>query len=453
MKSVAAPGAVVDSLYSDFLERGLRYFLPGCQLELAGPATRNRPTLDFQSRPDGTLELDWFGHRYIFHHPHGTFSENQIRLVGAIASVLSARHRSIFNAASSATSLQLFRGLPEDRFVSAYLDPYPYLDENVLPATEDYLADAIEVLRESSLLTYENRRISTGVLLFGPGHDADHEPPPAESGSLKYTSALTSIKSFHRLCDGLQTLFLVNRDGYLVNLIDIRDWSSTAPEAELPAPSSNAYRPHCLATLHGGHICMVLTPNGEIKIFADGAQAFSFLSGRWRLTDVVEKFHEWRQSIGEPKLAERLFSAALNLAEDRRGGLFVVLEDAELTRHFVSASDLLEEACLPRADAFEGAAKNQIHYLLRHKRVLELAPALLETIARMDGSIVVDRESNLLAFGAILRNGVAGTCNQQLLEGGRTTAAVNASHFASVLKISEDGLVSFYKSGQLVWEI
>jgi hypothetical protein len=32
----------------------------------------------------------------------------------------------------------------------------------------------------------------------------------------------------------------------------------------------------------------VLTPNGEIKIFAEGAQVFSFPDGRWHLTDTHE---------------------------------------------------------------------------------------------------------------------------------------------------------------------
>jgi hypothetical protein len=43
--------------------------------------------------------------------------------------------------------------------------------------------------------------------------------------------------------------------------------------------------------------------------------------------------------------------------------------------------------------------------------------------------------------------------DDQILEGGRTTAAVGASRFGSVLKISEDGLVSHYKDGALVWEM
>jgi hypothetical protein len=37
-------------------------------------------------------------------------------------------------------------------------------------------------------------------------------------------------------------------------------------------------------------------------------------------------------------------------------------------------------------------------------------------------------------------------------EGARTTAAVTASRYGPVLKVSEDGLVTFYDGGK-VWDI
>ena len=443
-------------LYQEFFERGLRYFLPTARMEIAG-AANSRTTLDLVSRTDGKLALSWFGQEYILEHPRGSFTENEMRITVAVGNVLAARFRSFFNTTTAAATLALFRGLPEDRYISAFLDPFTYLDDTEIPSRPDYVADAIEVLRESSLLTFENRRISTGALLFGAGpkHHPDlcHKSPAPSPEAIPYTAQLTSIKSFHRLCDGIHTLFLVNRGGLLVDLVDVRDWTCVFNEADLPAPTASLYRAHCLATLQGGHICMVLTPNGEIKVMAHGTQIFNFLGGRWRLTDCVQKFDLWRENIGNAALAERLFSAALNLAEDRRGGLFVVLDDPKLARHFVPMGELLDTPLMPKVDPQEYGTKDQIHYLLRHKQILGMAPALLETIARMDGSLVMDRDSNLLAFGAILRNTRMAGADDQILEGGRTTAAVGASRFGSVLKISEDGLVSHYKDGALVWEI
>jgi hypothetical protein len=255
---------------------------------------------------------------------------------------------------------------------------------------------------------------------------------------------LVTIKSFHRLCDGLHTVFLVNAEGMLVDLVDMERFSKACANARLPAPSAAKYRPHSLATLEGGHICLVLTPNGEIKVFAGGVQVFHFLEGRWHLTDIIEKYHEFHVATGDPLLAERLFTAAMNLAESRRGGLFVVLNNAEAIRLLVASEDLLENTSAPKL------AKAQVHYLLSGKSVLELELEVLQSVARVDGGIVLDREGRLLAFGAILRHAGEPLAAQ---EGGRTTAAMHASRFGLALKISEDGIVSFYKNGGKVWEI
>jgi hypothetical protein len=197
---------------------------------------------------------------------------------------------------------------------------------------------------------------------------------------------------------------------------------------------------------------MILTPNGEMKIFANGLQVFRFWDGRWRLTDSERKYALWTAAVGDVKLAERLFGAALNLAEDRRGGLLVVLDNPNTARKLVSRTDLLS----PLPDHGEhpvAGTKDQLHYLLHRKRALDVSSAVLETVARIDGGIVLDRQSNLLAFGAILRHPDLADLHLDNIEGGRTTAAISASRFGSVLKISEDGLISFFQNGKCIWDI
>ena len=71
---------------------------------------------------------------------------------------------------------------------------------------------------------------------------------------------------------------LVDREGLMVELVDVAEWARPFADFELPVPSARRYEAHNRATLCGGHVCLVLTPNGEIKIFADGAQVFSFLA-------------------------------------------------------------------------------------------------------------------------------------------------------------------------------
>ena len=208
----------VNALYGELLERAVNYFLPECKLEVLEPVNTSDAEVKLDHQREGILELKWLGFRYKLFNQGKSFTENEKKLLKSIGNVLSTRYRLLFNADLAARSFHLFRGLPEDRYVSAFLDETPYTEGQMLIWKADRIADAIEVLRVSSLTTYENRRIATGVLLFGSQPDACHSLPPLPSGALRYTDALTSIRSFHRLCDGLQTVALVDRDGLLVEI-------------------------------------------------------------------------------------------------------------------------------------------------------------------------------------------------------------------------------------------
>jgi hypothetical protein len=236
----------------------------------------------------------------------------------------------------------------------------------------------------------------------------------------------------------------VDRDGLLVELVDVHEWAAPYTGLPLPVPTIERYAAHSRATLCGGHACLVLTPNGEIKIFADGRQVFSFLDGRWRLTDAREKYDVWRRALANAPAAERLFTVALSLADDRRGALFVVLDESTTAEDLVAPGDLLTEPT--RTPAAGG--KQQLHYLLRDVDLFRIAPAVLESIARIDGAIVADPSGRLLAFGAILRPPKAADPALIATEGGRTTAALSASRFGKVLMVSEDGRVSFFHIAQ-----
>jgi hypothetical protein len=438
----------IDRYYEELLTRGIQYFLPSSELTNVGRSEERTSQLRTQLR-NGGADLEWLGAKYSLVNQGKGFTENEHKLLKSIGKVLSTRYHLLFNAEVVARSSEIFSGLPEDHYVSGFLDPYVFAGAAKIAKVTDRVSEAIEVLRISALSTYEDRRISTGALLFGFQPDACHALPPQPTGALPYSSELTSIRSFHRICDGLRTVALVDREGLMVELVDVAEWARPFAELPLPVPSARRYEAHNRATLCGGHVCLVLTPNGEIKIFADGAQVFSFLDGRWHLTDAVEKYGIWERAVGNKELAYRLFSVALNLAEGRRGGLFVILDDPRRARELLSNHDLLHQ----QKDSAKIGSKNQLHYLLRSQRVTEISQPVLETIARIDGSIVLDCDGNLLAFGAILRHNPVAITADEVVEGSRTAAAIAASQFGNVLKVSEDGRLSFYKAGHCAWNL
>ncbi len=441
----------ISGLYGDLMENGIRYFFPGATLERLASGPERMPSLLGAVPSGGQVEFEWMGEGYSL-SASSKLSDHERRLLRSIGMVLSARYQLITNQALAAQSFQLFRGLPEDRYVSAFLDPSPHTSGEAVADVPDRIADAIEVLRTSSMSTYENRRIATGVLLFGSMPEPCHEPPQTPDWAMRYSHELTSIRSFHRLCDGLQTLALVDRDGLLAELIDVHEWAEPYRDMPLPVPTSTRYRDHCRATLCGGHICCILSPNGEVKIYSDGVPVFRFLDGKWRLVDARYRYEMWKNAIGHTELAERLFTVALNLTESRRGALFVVLDDPESARTLVSLPDLLEH--MNHEPALDGvSSKDQLHYLLRDKSVFDFPATVLENVARIDGAVVLTSKAQLLAFGAILHHQSSEEAINRPVEGGRTTAAIAASRYGTVLKISEDGMISMYRDGQCLWEM
>lgn len=439
----------VNSLYRDLLERAIRYFFPGCTLDQDVEAAADPAACEQSVAPDGATIIEWLGRHYRLADPP-RLTAHQQRLVAAILRVLSARYAVMRDLQFADQATNLFRGLPEDRYISAFLDPTPFQLLSDVDSHRDRVTDAIEVLRISSLSTYENRRIVSGTLLYGREGDSCHPLPAIPPGALQYEAPITSIRSFHRISDGFQTVSLVDPGGRLIELAEIESWARPFAGMKLPVPVAARYRDHCRATLCGGHTCLVLTPNGEIKVFAEGRQVFGFLGGRWRLTDSAEKYERWRIAMeGAEDLAELLFRVALDMAEERKGGLLVVLDEGQPVQMLLRDADLLTWDPDPESPV---RSKAHLHYLLRDRNVLDVSPVVLETVARMDGAIVVDRQGQLLSFGAILRTSIPGH-EADSIEGGRTLAALLASHHAAVLKISEDGLVSFFRQGKRVWDL
>jgi hypothetical protein len=374
------------------------------------------------------------------------FTAHEVRLARAIGTVLAIRYRAIFDPKQMLERGDLFRGAIEDRYISAFLDSA----DEASTGRADLTATALEVLRVAALSSYENRAISTGALLLAGDEDRPHRlNPPPDAIGYRYSPALTGIKSFYRMCDGLQTLFLVNRSGIVLDIVELARYAQ-ADTLDVPCPV--AYRAHALATVDNGNICVVLSPSHEIKVFASGVQVFSFRNARWHLLDMLAKYDMWETSLGDHALAERLFQTAIDLADAREGALFVVLRDPRAALPLlVAPADRLDSGQPTSRGVF---GRPQLLHMLRGRTAVELDPAVLAGLARTDGATVMDSSGRLLAIGAILLHTEPPEPHSSLaVEGARTTAAMAAGRFGAVLKVSEDGLITFYDNQERIWDI
>jgi hypothetical protein len=448
--------AAVADLFVGVFRRDLAAFYPSLQFAIDpdGPTSRNSavgPNFELLTDEEEGLRVDLFGDRYRLDlrvGPHHT--AHDLRMVRAIGAVLSLRYQHLFQINHS-SRLELYRCGSEDHYVAAFVEPWAYASTSSRPSR---IASTIHTLRTAALSTYENRRVSTGALLLGHDNPDQVAPPDA----LPYDVELTALKSIHRLCDGKRTLFLVDSAGKLVDVVDIARLAREIGSDDAPeVPCARDYTAHARATHGSGNLCLVLSPNQEIKLFANGSQAFAFAHGRWRILDPAHKYDVWSTAVGDPRLARVLFQTALDLAECRQGGLFVVVDDPETAvGKLIAPHDLLSDEIPdgPPAEFTPGdpLAKRALHYLARGRSVVDLDPTVLEAFAGLDGAIATDRSGRLLALGAILRQDASAPLTI-IVEGARTTAALIASRFGAVLKISEDGVVSCFLHGERAWDL
>ncbi len=443
------PVFAASALYDNLLQSALRQFFGRATFETEPiPSLSSDGRLAIEPTNDpSVLSVRWFGSRHVLHVPaRRPFTQHEVQLAKAIGSVLALRYRAIFDPRQMLERGDLFRGAIEDRYVGAFLDG----SEQGQPARADLVATALEVLRVAALSSYENRAISSGALLVASPNRRDG---PASASldvpTYRYSPALSGIKSFYRLSDGLRTLFLVNSDGMVLDIIEIARFAPTVP---LGVPCPEPYRPHAMATADNRQICIVLSPTHEIKVFARGVQMFSFRNAKWHLLDVQAKYEMWERAVGSAPLADRLFQTALDLADARQGALFVVLRDAPSALPLlVAPADQLD---LMHGRAGDVPDRQQLLHMLRGRNAVDLAPAVLAGLARADGATVMDTSGRLLAVGAILLHTEPPEPHSSLaVEGARTTAAMAAGRFGAVLKVSEDGLITFYDRQERIWDI
>ncbi len=450
------PALAVGALYDSFLQAALRQFLARATFE-------SEPMLSASS--DGRLAIEptddpcvmyvrWFGSRYGLRVPERRpFTTHEIRMARAIGSVLAARYHAILNPKAMVERGELFRGAIEDRYAGAFADGHPY-PAGTAVSRADRIASAIEVLRVAALSSYENRAISSGVLVLGPDGDT-RATTRVQPMSLEYSQSLTAVKSFFRLVDGLRTLFLAAHDGRLIDIVDVHQWSADrCGDDMLPAPVPSAYEAHARATLRGGHVCVVLSPSHEIKVFAEGAEILTFRHAHWHLLDVQAKFELWAEAVGQRSLATRLFQTALELSNARQGALFVVVrEPAQAIDTLVSPADRVDIGSTREARALARVpTRRDLLDLLTGRAITDLEPSVLAALASLDGATVTDATGALIAAGAILRTAGDVPQDDVIVEGARTTAALGASRFGPVLKVSEDGAMTFY-DGVRVWDL
>ncbi len=132
--------------------------------------------------------------------------------------------------------------------------------------------------------------------------------------------------------------------------------------------------------------------------------------------------------------------AAFMISTQPRGAILAIIDDPDDLDGIVSPKDRydLRNEIDPRAMRVE----TRLHHLIE---AADLDEETLVRLAGLDGATVVDRDGNLIAYGAIV------TSSDSQHEGARTAAAKTLSLTALVvLKVSVDGDITVFREGRAV---
>src|SRR6476661_4343035 len=193
------PVFAASALYDSLLQGALRQFFGRATFEtepIPSLSSDGRLAIEPTSDPS-VLSVRWFGSRHVLHVPaRRPFTAHEVRLARAIGTVLAARYRAIFDPKQMLERGDLFGGAIEDRYVGAFLDVSASTD--AFQSRADLISTAIDVLRVAALSSYENRAISSGVLMLEGDDDPVRPRRIASEHAYRYSQALTAIKSFYR---------------------------------------------------------------------------------------------------------------------------------------------------------------------------------------------------------------------------------------------------------------
>lgn len=136
--------------------------------------------------------------------------------------------------------------------------------------------------------------------------------------------------------------------------------------------------------------------------------------------------------------AERLTSVIKNMSQKNNGGLFIILPFDEN-----KSIDEIPEQLLSKTNKAQKLYKSILKTSDGNMNIKTCDLYLLQSIASIDGAVILDSLFDILSFGEIVNNQL--NSNSKSF-GARTTAALSASDFGLAIKISEDGDIDIFRN-------
>ncbi|MGK2905897.1 MAG: hypothetical protein ACSLFH_06060 [Desulfuromonadales bacterium] len=237
----------------------------------------------------------------------------------------------------------------------------------------------------------------------------------------------------YRFVDGYQALFVCD--------ISMNVKGTIRTGASGPGDSieqlSNRKTLSLLAKAGNDAFAVYVNKASEVEIVLDTDKLLLWRKGYWGIYD-PDIMHEFLSGKLEKRSIEHLAWSVYALSKARHGTVVLVADD-------MTDLDALRKGSVGGRDPLSRA-------LVRHVRGTKIGALKrsgeLSRILSSDGLTVINRKGELLDTGVIIDTS---RVSELVTGGGRTTAATAASHFGSVIKVSEDGPLELFRDGRSIY--
>lgn len=299
----------------------------------------------------------------------------------------------------------------------------------------------IQLLKNLSYQRYEGKPATTGFLVHRTTEPALRKTIKARSHTLiplqphqNVTPTFLDNPLAYRFVDGSDLFFIATIQMQVVGVLRT---SNNSVQTDIERLTQREL--FSLVRRSGsGAFAVTVNEVSEIEVMINPAKMLIRRKGAWAIFD-PDIFRFFLAGSIDNRAADDLIWTLYAVSKQRHGT--VVLIYAETPRRLAA----LKKGSVGGDDPIGRLLINQV----KGKTIDQLKQSgILLRILSSDGLTVLDNKGKLLETGFIIDTSHA---REMVTGGGRTTAAIAASYFGKVIKVSQDGPIELYQDGKLVY--
>ncbi|MDQ7833089.1 MAG: hypothetical protein RDU30_15275 [Desulfovibrionaceae bacterium] len=409
--------------FRGLMEKHLLPMLPGCSVTIVDKKSNKKNVV---SDCDGKTGLKLYPaclekhiiikKRQRFNNVEKAICRNFIRFMAAIDEVFGKEYQ------------QNVEDYVMSKVIAASCDVSGLLgtdNSSIYSETLQFISSVLRTFSEWSQQTYENQKIAVSVGI--------ERQRARKSVSFEEYSAYSFSKIFG---NGYDSLVVFSPSGIMLK------HESFGCNANILDEINSPIRFSLLANwTRNGKIAISLLRNGDILIFNDGSLLFAKRRGVWRYfshDSVITQMSLGTPNIWKSGVINAVYRTALDVAFAKTGGCIGVI----LKNKINDAIDIVNNNDLMVHPGNSDKIRLMTYLFRKCNTIYDISRRLRQEIAAIDGALIIGYNGKILAIGAILeiQSGSTG--------GGRTAAAKALSQYGLGIKISNDGNIEIYKSGE-----